>query len=111
MVVFVLILYFVIISEIIEFGLFGWVMFCYSGCYVGLKIIIDILDLFVCVELFDLYRIYNIFIDVIILFEGLNLCFNLFLLVEEVLLVNYCLLVVMAFVWVNGIDKVIFDSE
>ena len=41
------------IREIIEFGLFGWALSRYSGCYVGLKTITDTLDLSATVELPD----------------------------------------------------------
>jgi indolepyruvate ferredoxin oxidoreductase len=44
------------ISEIIEFGLLGWAMSRYSGCYVGLKTITDTLDLSACVELPDPHK-------------------------------------------------------
>ena len=50
------ILYPATIGEIIEFGLFGWAMSRYSGCYVGLKCITDTLDLSGSVELADPHR-------------------------------------------------------
>ena len=45
------ILYPATIGEILEFGLFGWAMSRYSGCYVALKCITDTLDLTASVEL------------------------------------------------------------
>ncbi|MVF13474.1 indolepyruvate ferredoxin oxidoreductase family protein [Ketobacter sp. MCCC 1A13808] len=111
MAAFVPILYPATISEIIEFGLFGWAMSRYSGCYVGLKTITDTLDLSACVELPDPYRTYNTPTDVIIPPEGLNLRPNLPPLVEEASLVNYRLPAATAFARANGIDKVILDSE
>src|SRR6202050_1323797 len=45
------VLYPATIGEILEFGLFGWAMSRYSGCYVALKCITDTLDLSGSVEL------------------------------------------------------------
>ena len=111
MAAFVPILYPANIGEIIEFGLFGWAMSRFSGCYVGLKTITDTLDLSACVELPDPYRAYVTPTDVIIPPEGLNLRPNLPALVEEEWLVNYRLPAATAFARANGIDRVIFDSE
>src|SRR6201996_7593388 len=52
------ILYPATIGEIIEFGLCGWAMSRYSGCYVSLKCITDTLDLSASVELPDPDRPY-----------------------------------------------------
>lgn len=114
------ILYPASISEIIEYGLFGWAMSRYSGCYVGLKTITDTLDLSACVELPDAHRNYVIPTDVDIPPEGLNLRQNLPPLVEEEWLVNYRLPAATAFARANssgkassgktGIDRVIIDG-
>ncbi len=99
------------IGEIIEFGLLGWAMSRYSGCYVGLKTITDTLDLSACVELPDPYRAYNIPDDIQLPPEGLSLRQNLPPLVEEASLVNHRLPAATAFARANGIDKVIIDGE
>jgi len=111
MAAFVPILYPSTIGEIIEFGLFGWAMSRFSGCYVGLKTITDTLDLTGCVELPDAYQAYTIPTDVVIPPEGLNLHPNVPALVEEERLVHYRLPAATAFARANGIDRVIFDSE
>ncbi len=98
------------ISEIIEFGLAGWAMSRFSGCYVGLKTITDTLDLSACVELPDPHREYVIPNDVTIPPEGLNLRENLPPLVEEEWLVNYRLPAATAFARANGLDKVMIDG-
>ncbi|WP_439135139.1 indolepyruvate ferredoxin oxidoreductase family protein [Pseudomaricurvus sp.] len=99
------------ISEIIEYGLFGWAMSRYSGCYVGLKTITDTLDLSGCVELPDAYQQYITPTDVQIPPEGLNLRPNLPPLVEEEWLVNHRLPAATAFARANGIDRVMIDGE
>lgn len=99
------------IGEIIEFGLFGWAMSRFSGCYVGLKTITDTLDLSACVELPDAFRTYVTPADVLIPSQGLNLRPNLPPLVEEEWLVNYRLPAATAFARANGIDRVIIDSS
>ncbi len=107
---FVPILYPSTIGEIIEFGLLGWAMSRYSGCYIGLKTITDTLDLSACVDLPDVYRTYNIPTDIQLPTEGLNLRQNLPPLVEEASLVNHRLPAATAFARANGIDKVVIDG-
>ncbi|MBL4826225.1 MAG: indolepyruvate ferredoxin oxidoreductase family protein [Spongiibacteraceae bacterium] len=105
------ILYPATISEIIEYGLFGWEMSRFSGCYVGLKTITDTLDLSGCVELPNPFRDYVTPTDVEIPPQGLNLHQNIPPLQEEEALVNYRLPAARAFARANGIDKVIIDGE
>ncbi len=105
------VLYPATISEIIEFGLFGWAMSRYSGCYVGLKCITDTLDLTAEIELPDPHRTYIPPTDVTLPPEGLNLRPKLPPLVEEDWLVNKRLPAVQAFARANGIDRVIIDGE
>jgi len=104
------VLYPATISEIIEYGLFGWQMSRFSGCYVGLKTITDTLDLSACIDLPDPYRTYTTPNDVVIPPEGLNLRENLPPLVEEEWLVNYRLPAAVAFARANGIDTTPIDG-
>jgi indolepyruvate ferredoxin oxidoreductase len=98
------------IDEIIEFGLFGWAMSRYSGCYVGLKTITDTLDLSGCIELPDPYRTYTLPVDIALPREGLNLRPNLPPLVEEEWLVNHRLPAATAFARANDIDRIVIDG-
>lgn len=111
MAAFIPILYPATIDEIIEFGLFGWALSRYSGCYVGLKCITDTLDLSGCVELPDPHRPYVTPTDVQLPPEGFNLRPNLPPLVEEDWLVNHRLPAATAFARANGIDRVVIDGE
>jgi len=105
------ILYPATISEIIEFGLFGWAMSRYSGCYVGLKTITDTLDLSGAIELPDAFRPYSTPTDIQLPPQGLNLRPNLPALVEEDWLVNKRLPAATAFARANGIDRAVIDGE
>ena len=105
------ILYPATVGEIIEFGLFGWAMSRYSGCYVGLKCITDTLDLTACVDLPDPHRPYLTPAEIQLPPEGLNLRPNLPPLVEEDWLVNHRLPAATAFARANGIDRVVIDAE
>ncbi|WP_370309875.1 indolepyruvate ferredoxin oxidoreductase family protein [Sinimarinibacterium flocculans] len=105
------VLYPATIGEIMEFGLFGWAMSRYSGCYVGLKCITDTLDLTAEVELPDPHREYVTPTDVALPTEGLNLRPNLPPQVEEDWLVNKRLPAAQAFARANGIDRVVIDGE
>lgn len=109
------ILYPATIGEIMEFGLFGWAMSRYSGCYVGLKCITDTLDLSASVDLPDPHRPLVIPTD----YElspglppgGLNLRPNLPPLVEEDYVVNKRLPAATAFARANAVDRTVIDGE
>ncbi len=105
------VLYPATIGEILEFGLFGWAMSRYSGCYVALKCITDTLDLTAAVELPDVHRLYTIPTDVELPPGGLNLRQNQPPLVEEDRLVNWRLPAATAFARANGIDRTVIDGE
>jgi len=105
------ILYPATIGEILEFGLFGWAMSRYSGCYVALKCITDTLDLTASVQLPDIHRPYTIPTDIELPPGGLNLRQNQPPLVEEDRLVNWRLPAATAFARANGIDRTVIDGE
>ncbi len=104
------VLYPATIGEIIEFGLFGWAMSRFSGCYVGLKTITDTLDLSACVDLPDAFANYTTPRDLTLPPQGLNLRPNLPPLEEEEWLVNYRLPAATAFARANNIDRVVIDG-
>jgi indolepyruvate ferredoxin oxidoreductase len=101
------ILYPATIGEIIEFGLFGWAMSRYSGCYVALKCITDTLDLSASVELPDPNRPYAIPQDIQLPPGGLNLKPNQPPLVEEDMVINRRLPAATAFARANDMDRVV----
>ena len=105
------VLYPATIGEILEFGLFGWAMSRYSGCYVALKCITDTLDLTAAVELPDIHRPYTNPTDVELPPGGLNLRQNQPPLVEEDRLVNWRLPAATGFARANGIDRTVIDGE
>jgi indolepyruvate ferredoxin oxidoreductase len=105
------VLYPATIAEIIEFGLFGWALSRYSGCYVALKCITDTLDLSGAVELPDPHRPYAVPADFELPPAGLNLRPNQPPLVEEDWLVNRRLPAAAAFVRANGLDRTVIGGE
>ncbi len=105
------VLYPATIAEIIEFGLFGWAMSRFSGCYVGLKCVTDTLDLTGTVTLPDMHRTFMAPPDIALPPEGLNLRPNLPPLVEEQWLVEKRLPAATAFARANGIDRMAIDGD
>jgi indolepyruvate ferredoxin oxidoreductase len=105
------VLYPATIGEILEFGLFGWAMSRFSGCYVALKCITDTLDLTASVELPDIHRPYATPAEFALPPGGLNLRQNQPPLVEEDRLVNWRLPAATAFARANGIDRTVIDGE
>ncbi|MBL8267091.1 indolepyruvate ferredoxin oxidoreductase family protein [Steroidobacter sp.] len=105
------ILYPATIGEIIEFGLFGWAMSRFSGCYVGLKCITDTLDLSGSVELPEVHRPFLVPADFALPPNGLNLRPNQPALVEEETLVTRRLPAATAFARANTIDRVVIDGQ
>jgi len=105
------ILYPATIGEILEFGLTGWALSRYSGCYVGLKCITDTLDLSGSVQLVDPHRPFATPTDHELPPGGLNLRPNVPALVEEDTLVNKRLPAATAFARANGVDRIAIDGE
>ena len=111
MAAFLPILYPATIGEILEFGLFGWAMSRYSGCYVALKCVTDTLDLTATIDLPDIHRPFVNPSDIILPPQGLNLRPNQPPLVEEDMVVNRRLPAATAFARANGIDRTIIGGE
>jgi len=97
------------ISEILEFGIFGWALSRYSGLYVGLKCITDTLDMSASIELPDAHRPF-VTPEHALPPEGLNLRPKLPPLVQEDWVVNKRLPAAAAFVRANEIDRVVIDG-
>ena len=110
MAAFLPILYPASIGEILEFGLFGWAMSRYSGCYVALKCVTDTLDLTATIELPDIHRAFANPTDIVLPPFGLNLKPNQPPLVEEDMVVNRRLPAATAFARANGIDRTVIDG-
>ena len=105
------ILYPATIGEILEFGLFGWAMSRYSGCYVALKCITDTLDLSGTVGLNKLLEPYAVPQDIELPPGGLNLRPNRPPLLEEEWMINQRLPAATAFARANRIDRIIMDAQ
>lgn len=72
MMVFMLFFYLLGYYEFVEFGFLGIVMLCYFGCWVGFKVLFEIVEILGIVDLFREYWDIIILIDFEMLLDGLN---------------------------------------
>lgn len=96
------------VQEYFDYGLYGWVMLCYFGCWVVFKVVVDIVESVVIVD-FDINCVQLIIFDFELLEGGFNICWFDLLLVQEQCLLEYKLYVVLVYVWVNCFDCIVFD--
>lgn len=107
--VMMLVLNLVGVQDIFDMGLLGWVMSCYIGCWVGFKMIVEIVELLVLVEVDLMVCCIVLLEDFEMFLGGFNICWLDLLLDQEMCLYCYVVKVVQVFVCVNGIDKVVMD--
>jgi indolepyruvate ferredoxin oxidoreductase len=94
------------VQEILDFGLYGWAMSRYSGCWVGIKCVKDTADASAAIDV-ELNRVVpKLPIDVQMPVGGLNLRLPDTPQEQEYRLHNYKLDAVRAFVRANGLDRV-----
>jgi indolepyruvate ferredoxin oxidoreductase len=94
------------VQEILDFGLYGWAMSRYSGCWVGIKCVKDTADASAAIEV-ELNRVVpKLPTDVQMPAGGLNLRLPDTPQEQEYRLHNYKLDAVRAFVRANGLDRV-----
>jgi indolepyruvate ferredoxin oxidoreductase len=94
------------VQEILDFGLYGWAMSRYSGCWVGIKCVKDTADASAAIDV-ELNRVVpKLPTDVQMPAGGLNLRLPDTPQEQEYRLHNYKLDAVRAFVRANGLDRV-----
>jgi indolepyruvate ferredoxin oxidoreductase len=94
------------VQEILDFGLYGWAMSRYSGCWVGIKCVKDTADASAAIDV-ELNRVVpKLPTDVQMPAGGLNLRLPDTPQEQEYRLHNYKLDAVRAFVRTNGLDRV-----
>ena len=94
------------VQEILDFGLYGWAMSRYSGCWVGIKCVKDTADASAAIDV-ELNRVVpKLPTDVQMPIGGLNLRLPDTPQEQEYRLHNYKLDAVRAFVRANGLDRV-----
>lgn len=99
------------IQEMLDFGLYGWAMSRYSGCWIGFKTLAEVLDSSISADL-DPARV-NIKIptDFELPKAGLNARWPDKPMQQEARLHTYKLKAAQAFCRANQLDKVIIDSD
>jgi indolepyruvate ferredoxin oxidoreductase len=98
-------------QEYLDYGLLGWAMSRFSGCYVGFKVVTDTVERTSTVDV-DPMRSMPIIPDFAFPPGGVNkIKGDIFPLPIERRLVEYKLPAAQAFAKANGLDKIIFDSE
>jgi indolepyruvate ferredoxin oxidoreductase len=98
------------VAEILEFGLLGFALSRYSGCWVGLKCVHDTVNTAASIEL-DPARIQIAAPDFELPPGGLNIRWPDTPLAQEERLHRYKLEAVRAFAATNRFDRTVFDSE
>ncbi len=98
------------IQEILDFGLYGWAMSRYSGCWIALKTIAETMDSSASVEL-DPERVRIVLPeDFAIPPGGLNIRWPDQPLEQEYRLHKYKLYAALAFAGANRLDRIVIDS-
>jgi indolepyruvate ferredoxin oxidoreductase len=94
------------VQEILDFGLYGWAMSRYSGCWVGIKCVKDTADASAAIDVELNRAVPKLPTDVQMPAGGLNLRLPDTPQEQEYRLHNYKLDAVRAFVRANGLDRV-----
>ncbi|MEY2926517.1 MAG: hypothetical protein RL367_994, partial [Pseudomonadota bacterium] len=98
-------------QEYLDFGLLGWAMSRFSGCYTGFKVVTDTVERSSTVDV-DPSRSMPVIPDFAFPPGGVNkIKGDIFPLPIERRLVEYKLPAAQAFAKANGLDKIIFDSD
>lgn len=98
------------IQDYLDFGLFGWAMSRYSGCWVGFKCLTDTVESSASVAV-DPGRVVIVTpTDFELPPQGLNISFSNYPLAVESRMFEQRHLAVQAFVRANGLDRVVLDS-
>ena len=100
------------VQDILDFGLMGWQLSRYSGCWVGLKCVHDTVEASSSIEI-DAGRDRQIIVpdDIVLPPDGLNIRWPDTPLEQEHRLHEYKLPAVQAFWRVNGLDRLIFNPS
>ncbi len=98
------------VQDMIDFGLLGWAMSRFSGCWVGFKVIAEVAESASTVAV-DPARFHVTLPEFEMPAGGLNIDIRDDRFGAEIKLHNYKVYAALAFARANGIDKVILDSK
>ncbi len=97
-------------QEFLDFGLHGWAMSRFSGCWIAMKAIADTVETSAGVEL-DLHRVVTrLPADFEMPPDGLNIRWPDQPLAQELRLQRYKVYAAMAYVRANGLSRIVMDS-
>ena len=98
------------VQDIMDFGLWGWALSRYSGCWVGLKCVHDTVEASASIELHAGTPKFNLPKDIILPPDGLNIRWPDTPLQQEQRLHEHKLPAVQAFWRANSLDKLVFEA-
>lgn len=99
------------VQEVLDFGLYGWALSRFSGCWVGLKAITENMDSAMSVDLRDQRVQIVLPKDLDLPASGLNAQWPTTPLQQEALLHQYRIYAARAFALSNDLNKVMLDTE
>ena len=99
------------VQDILDFGLLGWAMSRYSGCWAGLKCVHDTVEATASVDIGNWQTEFVIPDDIVLPTGGLNIRWPDTPLQQEQRLHEYKLPAVQAFWRANSLDRMILDTD
>ena len=97
------------VQEYLDYGLHGWAMSRYSGCWVALKAVADTVESAAIVDL-DPDRVQPVIPDIALPEGGLNIRWPDPPLAQEKRLIEHKLYAALAYARANGLDRVVMDA-
>lgn len=98
------------VQEYLDFGLHGWAMSRYSGCWVAFKALADTVETSASVNIEAAARRINLPEDFALPADGLNIRWPDPPLAQEARLLNYKLYAALAYCRANQLDRLVIDS-
>ena len=99
------------VQDILDFGLYGWALSRYSGCWVGLKCVHDTVEATASVDVSQERIEFVIPEDIVLPRDGINIRWPDTPLQQEQRLHEYKLPAVQAFWRANSLDRILLDSS
>ncbi|WP_458729545.1 indolepyruvate ferredoxin oxidoreductase family protein [Pseudomonas brenneri] len=97
------------VQEYLDYGMHGWAMSRYSGCWVALKAVADTVESAAVVDI-DIHRVQPIIPDIPLPEGGLNIRWPDPPLAQEQRLLEHKLYAALAYARANRLDRVVMDS-
>jgi indolepyruvate ferredoxin oxidoreductase len=98
------------VQEYLDYGMHGWAMSRYSGCWVALKAVADTVESAAVVDL-DIHRVQPIIPDIALPEGGLNIRWPDPPLAQEQRLLEHKLYAALAYARANRLDRIVMDCD